>query len=162
MQKDFSRRFTISTHGPARGPTSRPQQTQAARKYFNSRPREGADFHLVFHCFVFNKFQLTAPRGGRRFFSFLGSGFNPISTHGPARGPTCQSCSKRISGQFQLTAPRGGRPRLHTMSRSRRPFQLTAPRGGRQQCLPVSGYQQNISTHGPARGPTCVPCWTES
>ena len=55
----------ISTHGPARGPTISPPFCICGIIYFNSRPREGADW--------IEPGQLACSQ---------------ISTHGPARGPT--------------------------------------------------------------------------
>ena len=98
-------------------------------------------------------FQLTAPRGGRL--------------------PGTRDCD--VSAEFQLTAPRGGRRWALIVIPCHWQFQLTAPRGGRH--LSSSGVRgqsdfnsrprkgaddlyiaergwQQISTHGPARGPT--------
>ena len=77
--------------------------------YFNSRPREGADTKYYDGTNLLNIFQLTAPRGGRRY----------IDAH--KTGPS----------SFQLTAPRGGRPVDGESVEVAVTFQLTAPRGGR-------------------------------
>ena len=123
---------SISTHGPARGPTGNGRTRILRRRYFNSRPREGADKHVVILCLVGN-----------------------ISTHGPARGPTKQESRCWSEQTFQLTAPRGGRHFEHHENNDTFSFQLTAPRGGRHPLRCKDLQSSPISTHGPARGPTC-------
>ena len=76
---------------------------------FNSRPREGADWH-------WDLWQIVLSR---------------ISTHGPARGPTLIASRGFRPLKFQLTAPRGGRQKDIYSSTLSSIFQLTAPRGGR-------------------------------
>ena len=122
---------------------------------FNSRPREGADWH-------WDLWQIVLSR---------------ISTHGPARGPTFPGLDVITANIFQLTAPRGGRPSFGSPTYNSTIFQLTAPRGGRR-CSPpelprplnfnsrpregadfhfrISRKCSGISTHGPARGPTAI------
>ena len=77
----------ISTHGPARGPTCIVLPSHHWCKYFNSRPREGADRQELVARLLYKN----------------------ISTHGPARGPTTITSTNGTMFKFQLTAPRGGR-----------------------------------------------------
>ena len=123
----------ISTHSPARGPTS---------------------VDVIF--FDSDRFQLTAPQGGRPSSAFVPAFSRYISTHSPARGPTAISpiVSRHIT--FQLTAPQGGRQGTYDIKQVDILFQLTAPQGGRQQEQRSTWHHRTISTHSPARGPTLI------
>ena len=99
--------------------------------YFNSRPREGADHGYLKQSASGVNFN-SRPREGAEFFNDAELILFDISTHGPARGPTC-----------------GWNPPVYSIL-----FQLTAPRGGRPVTGSTEGKETTISTHGPARGPT--------
>ena len=141
---------------------------------FNSRPREGADEKHI-HIVCKSKFQLTAPRGGRRkfchfcryscristhgpargptFVDLLRSEFHIISTHGPARGPTQKRLRHGRQTEFQLTAPRGGRQVASMVPTFSFNFN-SRPREGADHFYNYIQSSGAISTHGPARGPT--------
>ena len=101
-----------------------------------------------------------------------------ISTHGPARGPTQRSDRSGITLRNFNSRPREGADFDRAMKiQAELTFQLTAPRGGRRvssstlssashfnsrpregaDCLRFYCFTScEISTHGPARGPTAI------
>ena len=100
----------VSTHAPARGATSRADdppplqpgfnsraregrdsrqdRSQGSRPSFNSRAREGRDPPQQNTMRRRTMFQLTRPRGARRFSRISRIYSCPVSTHAPARGAT--------------------------------------------------------------------------
>ena len=99
---------------------------------FNSRPREGADWH-------WDLWQIVLSR---------------ISTHGPARGPTLIASRGFRPLKFQLTAPRGGRLSCSHDGRINFSISTHGPARGPTERNEHGRELQTISTHGPARGPT--------
>ena len=77
----------ISTHGPARGPTYSVSYCVVQIFISTHGPARGPTVKKKLQCGC-TKFQLTAPRGGRRIKGIYDRVSFRISTHGPARGPT--------------------------------------------------------------------------
>ena len=132
---------SISIHAPARGQTW-PATSSTHRNYFNSRPREGANFYTDDNCTIEFLFQFTPPRGGKPVAKEAGWDVTEISIHAPARGqtgtvPACQGRrtdfnsrpregANRKTSQYLATIhsfnsnnSRKSAVKLHIMSRSR-------------------------------------------
>ena len=77
----------ISTHGPARGPTTRYMGQHRQTVYFNSRPREGADGDNQTAKDIL-EISTHGPARGPTKKRVKEVQREYISTHGPARGPT--------------------------------------------------------------------------
>ena len=168
--------YYVSTHGSAREPTMsgvalginsitfqltapRGSRQTAALPIrlisgFNSRLREGADYHIGPDCKLFACFNSRLREGADELQVIS---INPpciVSTHGSAREPTrslrplidiiCRFNSRLREGadsffifefsrrsKFQLTAPRGSRRCTGRQPEHQSKFQLTAPRGSR-------------------------------
>ena len=167
----------ISTHGPARGPTTwdaveahiRKFQLTAPRggrqndaggeklrKHFNSRPREGADgadSDIMLDLII----STHGPARGPTANMLQHIAITFISTHGPARGPTKKICCDSKYYCISTHGPaRGPTQREKVSAKECVTFQLTAPRGGRQIKAARAKAAFDISTHGPARGPTGI------
>ena len=123
----------ISTHGPARGPTS--------------------SFCFIFQCLSIST---HGPARGPTVFLYVLCISGYISTHGPARGPTCCIPGFRDTVKDFNSRPREGADRLLLLVDHLTPYFNSRPREGADTICHIQLYQGSISTHGPARGPTLL------
>ena len=194
-KRDRARPHEVSIHAPARGATSRDLQgdpvlvfqftrprgarpsgasTQAWRRCFNSRAREGRDRSTPTLSCAMVRFNSRAREGRDQVRQQEVSGAG-VSIHAPARGATLKPREAEYNGMFQFTRPRGARPfRRASGSRSTK-FQFTRPRGARRRmrrtCSISTGFNSRaregrdfrergrhaleaVSIHAPARGAT--------
>ena len=103
-------------------------------KYFNSRPREGANPQKLSHVVT-----------------------SLISIHAPARGQTGSwPGTMTVICIFQFTPPRGGKRRWRRSAGPERRFQFTPPRGGKRKSL-GGGVVRGLFQFTPPRGgkPSC-------
>ena len=73
---------------------------------FNSRAREGRDPFRAVDALYFARFQLTRPRGARRYANCLNLALD-VSTHAPARGATQNERSEEDRKSFNSRAREG-------------------------------------------------------
>ena len=106
--------------------------------YFNSRPCERGDLAVLVAPVIFDQFQFTPLREGRRMCGFV----------------------ILLVSIFQFTPLREGRPNKDLPFKgSRRKFQFTPLREGRLRPFRPAATPAQISIHAPARGATVpVPC----
>ena len=119
---------TISIPAPARGRTICDRGRRVGR-YFNSRPREGANRRGEPRR-PGARISIPAPARGR---TSPGAGKRPvgISIPAPARGRTVGGgCSGGDLSVFQFPPPRGGEPVLFGISRPMRKYFNSRPREG--------------------------------
>ena len=123
-------------------------------KYFNSRPREGADRQELVARLLYKNISTHGPaRGptGLRHYKALESG---ISTHGPARGPTLHASLWPLSFWNFNSRPREGADLSEMTARKPLSYFNSRPREGADFNSAAFQEISVISTHGPARGPT--------
>ena len=122
----------VSTHAPARGATLRHTEQIGFIMRFNSRAREGRDFHAL---------------AGR----YVPGGFNSRAREGRDPAALALNCLEVV---FQLTRPRGARPLRHRAEKSEIIVSTHAPARGATLISLQNGHHGLVSTHAPARGAT--------
>ena len=145
--------------------------------YFNSRPREGANWKACDNLSGAYGFQFTPPRGGKPLYGDLSVLDFIISIHAPARGQTMTDGRISTASQFQFTPPRGGKPGERTKPPAPILISIHAPARGQTHTdgtygldlsdfnsrpregangvlLQRSRTRPEISIHAPARGQT--------
>ena len=133
VSPSHSRYMLISIHAPAKGATVTADKSDRREQNFNPRSREGSDPLWVLRQTVQVSFQSTLPRRERRDGSSRlpdDRYFNPRSREGSDLYfllYSTQPCG------FQSTLPRRERPRLLTISQTRKQFQSTLPRRERRR-----------------------------
>ena len=144
-------------------------------RYFNSRPREGANLAEFKHNALDSVFQFPPPRGGERlarnannyfgifqfppprggepnnYFGMMGS---YISIPAPARGRTLELLDGLLSGSFQFPPPRGGERLVVNADRSFNDNFNSRPREGANFEDTNGAAFSDISIPAPARGRT--------
>ena len=122
----------VSIHAPGRGATlAKLTKIVLDVLRFNSRTREGCDYHHSKYHHLMAKFQFTHPGGVRPALPSGQDWFHPVSIHAPGRGATSYYPFHSKSAQFQFTHPGGVRLIPCAFGLVRPTFQFTHPGGVR-------------------------------
>ena len=117
-------------------------------RYFNSRPHEEVDGHLIslFHNLVLiSTHDLTKRSTSVALYTNVLFPFQ-LTTSRRGRRQKCRRVHSKIQ-KFQLTTSRRGRPGTSPSSANSLLFQLTTSRRGRPTACYRSWYSSYISTH---------------
>ncbi len=155
----------VSIHAPARGATKGAQGGSYVGKVSIHAPARGATAVFAAER-LFDKFQSTPPRGGRRGARVPFPRRRRVSIHAPARGATCHRTHSKDGVDVSIHAPARGATLLVWGDTPGYTFQSTPPRGGRRptatgtalpimfQSTPPRGGRHTVAGHSQA-GQNC-------
>ena len=143
---------TISIPAPARGRTHNIASNFKFRRYFNSRPREGANHAQRVRPRSDFIFQFPPPRGGEHEHRVPRCRAAAISIPAPARGRTVEGTAGPGRRDHFNSRPREGANKLYRTDCKKGRISIPAPARGRTTPKIAAGMPRNDFNSRPREG----------